>query len=215
MPRTAKKWKYDNVAQLLEALGDIPPERVCMNPPPGTATKRDLIRKGGKRYELVERTLVEKPMGFPESYVGLELAWYLRTYLATNDLGYLGGADALLQIFPNLVRLPDVCFVSWDKTDDGKVSLKPIHEHIPDLIVEVLSPKNTRKEIVRKLDEYFRAGVRQVWIVNPRKRNATIYRSMDETKLIPETGTLDGEEVLPGFQVPLQKLFSRLERPKG
>jgi len=215
MPPTIKKWKYDNIAELLSALGGISPDRVCANPPPGTATRSDLLRKDGKgkRYELVKRTLVEKPMGFPESFLALELAYILRCYLEENDAGFLCGPDVLIRLFLGLVRSPDLCFVAWTLRPDKTVPREPISRLIPELVVEVLSPSNTAKEMQRKRKEYFQAGVRVVWMIDPENYKAEVYTDPDTTIEVPETGTLDGGEILPGFQLSLKKLFSRLERP--
>ncbi|MCI0701648.1 MAG: hypothetical protein L0241_11250, partial [Planctomycetia bacterium] len=61
--------QYEDLGELLKRLGNISPKRICMNPPPGTATERDLIRMHGARrklYELIDGTLVEKGMGHKE-----------------------------------------------------------------------------------------------------------------------------------------------------
>jgi|SRR5438067_13903227 len=115
---------------------------------------------------------------------------------------------------PRLVRAPDVSFVSWAKRPEKTVPSDPISHLIPDLAVEVLSPKNTRGEILRKLKEYLLGGVRVVWVVDPRKRTADVYTAPDKKTSLDESGTLDGGDVLPGFRVPLAKLFERLEKPR-
>ena len=77
MAQTSAKPRFDNIAELLENLGGIPAERVCFDPPPGKATKRDLTRLNARRaklYELIEGTLVEKPMGSPEAQVEIKLS---------------------------------------------------------------------------------------------------------------------------------------------
>ena len=78
----------------------------------------------------------------------------------------------------------------------------------------MLSPKNTRGEILRKLKEYLLGGVRVVWVVDPRKRTADVSSAPDRRTSLDESGTLDGGDVLPGFRVPLAKLFERLEKPR-
>jgi Uma2 family endonuclease len=218
MPRTSKRPRFPNLGAFVKELGDIPLERICYDPPPGTATKRDLIRlhsREDKLYELIDRTLVEKPMGSPESFLEGELVWWFRTYLHTHDVGFLYLPDALIEVLPNLVRGPDVCFVPWTKRPTRTVPTEPISDLIPDLAVEVLSPSNTRGEILRKLKEYFLAGVRVVWVINPRTRSADVYTAPDVRTTLDESGTLDGGDVLPGFRLPLAKLFERLEKPAG
>jgi Uma2 family endonuclease len=207
----------DNLGELLRRLGGIPASRVCLDPPPGRATKRDLVRlhnRGDKLYELVDGTLVEKPMGSPESYIAHELGRLLGNHVADHDLGYMYTTDALIELLPRLVRGPDVCFTSWDKRSERTVpGNKQISDLTPDLVVEVLSPRNTRGEIARKLKEYFLAGVSLVWVIDPKTRAANVYTAPDARTVVPPTGTLDGGNVLPGFRLPLAKLFERLEKP--
>ncbi len=99
------------IADLLESLGGIPARRVLFNPVPGTATERDLIEihdRSNRLYELVDGTLVEKAMGFDESLLGFFLGGALLDYLKAHDLGKPVGADAMMRLFPGLVRIPDV-----------------------------------------------------------------------------------------------------------
>lgn len=217
MSRVAKpRMRFDNVAELLDRLGGVSARRVCLNPLPGTATKADLIRlheQTGKLYELVDRTLVEKPMGYRESHVALELAFYLRLYLMEHDLGFLSGADGFIEILPDLVRGPDSCFVPWTRRPDHAVPDDPISPTVPTLAAEILSPSNRRGETLRKLKEYFLAGVLIVWVIDPAKRTADVYTAPDAKTALGTTGTLDGGDVLPGFQLPLAKLFERLAKP--
>lgn len=217
MPRL-KKPSFDNVEDLVVQLGRVPPRRIRLDPPPGMATKADLLvrhERGGKLYELIDGTLVEKPMGSPESYVAIELGRRIGNHVAESDLGFLYGADALIELIPDLVRGPDVCFISWNQRPDRMVPSNPISQLIPDLVVEVLSPRNTRGEMLRKRKEYFLAGVRIVWEIDPRTRTAVAYTAPDVRVAIPVDGTLDGGDVLPGFRLPLTKLFERLEPPAG
>lgn len=205
----------NNVGELLRRLG-VPASRVCLDPPPGKATKRDLLRLDGrsnKIYELVERTLVEKAMGFPESYLAIELGFIIRTFLEKSDLGILGGPDAMTELIPDLVRAPDVTFISWKRRPERTVPLDPINKLIPSLAVEILSPSNTRREMARKRSEYFRAGVELVWEIDPATRTAEVFTGPDVATAIGAAGTLDGGAVLPGFKLALAKLTERMEKP--
>lgn len=216
-PVVRRKVRHETIGELLKSLGDIPADRVRLDPTPGTATKRDLLRShrvGGGRLELVDNTLVENPMGSPEAFLAFELGFFLRTYLTANDLGFVYGADVLIEVVPGQVRGPDTSFVSWLKRPDRTVPRSPISDLVPDLAVEVLSPKNTRAEIARKLGEYFRGGSRLVWVIDPVKLTAAVYTGPAAATVIPESGTLDGGDVLPGFRLPLAKLFERLEKSK-
>jgi Uma2 family endonuclease len=92
----------------------------------------------------------------------------------------------------------------------------------PDLAVEVLSEGNTREEMERKLKEYFLSEVSVVWFVDPRNRTVRVYTSPDDVTELGEGDTLDGGDVLPGFSVPVARLFADLgdapkpaSKPKG
>ena len=209
------RFRWDTIGELLAALGDIPAERVRFDPTPGTATERDLLRKiaeAGRLMELVDGTLVEKTMGRPESFLAVEIGFHIRTYLAADDLGFVTGTDDLIRILPKQVRGPDVSFTSWLKRPSRTVDRDQISKVIPDLTVEVLSPKNTPAEIARKIGEYFEAGVRLVWVVDHRKETATVYTAPDAATSLDATGALDGGDVLPGFRLSLAALFERVRR---
>jgi Uma2 family endonuclease len=201
------------VAELLKKLGGIPAERVLLDPPPGTATEKDVLaveQREGRLCELVDGVLVEKAMGLAESFLALEIAFLLRWFLAEHDLGFLAGEAGTLRLWPGLVRIPDVSFISWNQFPNRKIPKKPIPDVYPDLAVEVLSRKNTKAEIDRKLHEYFRSGTRLAWVVNPRKRCVSVYTTPDQFRLLKEDESLDGGEVLPGLNVPLREVFARL-----
>src|SRR5262249_41032220 len=86
---------------------------------------------------------------------------------------------------------------------------------VPDLAVEVLSESNTRAEMARKREEYFRAGVQLVWEVDPDVRTVTIYSAPNSFAGLDESQTLDGGTVLPGFTLPIRRWFERASRGGG
>ncbi len=81
----------------------------------------------------------------------------------------------------------------------------------PELVVEVLSESNTRAEMDRKRGEYFAAGVLQVWEFNPDSRNVTVYDADGKVTLLEQGSVLECQSILPGFTLPLQPLFARLD----
>jgi Uma2 family endonuclease len=151
-------------------------------------------------------------MGFAESSLGTYLIRAIGKYLDNHDIGELVGADGMMQIFPNFVRIPDVAFISFDRLPGRKTPSEQVPHIAPDLAVEVISPGNTKKEMARKLKEYFRAGVRVVWFVYRVDRTVTVYSAPDVCETRNEKDMLDGGDVLPGFQLPLAKLFERVPR---
>ncbi|HKB03184.1 MAG TPA: Uma2 family endonuclease [Gemmataceae bacterium] len=204
---------FTYVDELLRQLGGIPASRVRLTPAPGTATLRDLIRfqkKDGRIYELVDGTLVAKPVAFSESNIALILGTALQNFLAETDLGVATGEQGLMRLMPGLARGPDVSFVSWDQLPGHHVPREPVPGLYPDLAVEVLSKGNTRGEMARKRKEYFLAGTRLVWQVNPRKRTVEVYTAPDRFTALTQADTLDGGEVLPGFTLSVRALFVNL-----
>ena len=83
----------------------------------------------------------------------------------------------------------------------------PVWDMVPDLAIEVVSPTNTADEVQDKHLEYFRAGVRQVWVIYPRQREAYIYTSPTQVRILTGDQELDGGDILPGFRLPLAELF--------
>ncbi len=205
----------ETIADLLAQLGDIPAERVRSRPAPGTATERDVIEihdRENRLFELVDGTLVEKVMGFDESIFAVHLARSLLNYLQTHDLGQVVGADGMMRLFPGLVRIPDAAFISWERYPKKKRKRGEIPTVASDLVVEVLSKKNTPREMERKLDEYFRVGVRLIWYVDPKKRTVRVYTARDRSVVLREDQMLDGGDVLPGFALSIRDWFAEAER---
>jgi Uma2 family endonuclease len=205
---------FETAAELVQKLGKIPLERICFTPPPGTATEHDLravMRRSGRLYELVDGTLVEKAMGLSESMIAGQILRKIGNFAEVNDLGIPAGADGTVRLLKGLVRIPDVSFFCWHKLPGRVLPSEPIPDLFPDLAVEVLSETNTPEEMQRKLREYFLAGVRLVWMIDPRKRTADVYTGPDAlAATLDKTQALDGGKVLPGFALPLAELFARL-----
>jgi Uma2 family endonuclease len=216
VPRRRSLFPKDaTLADALKQLGGISPRRVRMYPAPGTATERDLLALLDHRNrlcELVDGILVEKNMGYEEGHLALWLGGLISSYAEEHDLGIAAGADATMRLMPGLVCIPDVSFVGWERLPRRKCPKEPIPHLVPHLAVEVLSEGDTPGEIQRKLKEYFLAGVEVVWIVDPERRRVDTYASPDEPTRLTETDTLDGGHLLPGFAVPLQRLFARVEK---
>jgi Uma2 family endonuclease len=179
---------------------------------PGTATKDDLLKPENKNCELVDETLVEKPVGMRESLLAIWIGHLFQDHVHSRNLGLITGADGTYEVLLGLVRLPDVAFVSWDRLPGRRVPDEPIPNVVPDLAVEVLSPSNTAKEMARKRGEYFRAGVRLVWEIDPRTRTARVYTSETAFADLTTADALDAGSVLPGFQLPLAVVFAELDR---
>jgi Uma2 family endonuclease len=205
----------ETLADLLDRLGHVPPERVRLLPAPGTATVADVVdieRRENRLCELVDGVLVEKAMGYIESMLAAALVAALRTFVLSRNLGLVTGADGMVQLFAGLVRIPDVAYVSWSRVPGGRVPREPVPLLAPDLAIEVLSAGNTDAEMDRKLAEYFGAGVRVVWLVDPRSRTIRVYSGTDAFETLGEERSLDGGQVLPGFALAVREIFAEIDR---
>ena len=210
--------KLRTLEDLLHELGDVPPHRVLMQPPPGTATEQDLLRLIEAEKVLVEMvngTLVEKPVGWIEGVIAMTVGRLIANFVDEHDLGVVSGADGTLKMRGGNIRVPDVTFVAWSSMPGGAMSREAVPMLPPDLAVEVLSESNTRTEMELKRRDYFASGTKLVWQIDPSDRTAAVYRpgAPDEPQLIETAGALDGEDVLRGFRLPLVDVFAKLDRP--
>lgn len=203
------------LADLIDRLGGVAPGRILFQPAPGRATEADLLglkARENRLFELVDGALVEKAMGYRESLLAIALAGFLSAFVVPRNLGLVSGADGLVRLVPGLVRIPDVAFTSWDRLPNRRVPSGSIPDLVPDLAVEIRSEGNTEAELDRKRREYFEAGVRLVWMIDPKSRMVQVFSGPESAATLTADQTLDGGEVLSGFRVELRELFAELDR---
>jgi Uma2 family endonuclease len=203
-----------SLAEVLHELGDVPVERIRF--PLGHATEQDvldLLEAPRKRIcELIDGVLVEKPVGIHESIIASRCSHYLWTYLDEHDLGIAFSPDGPIRIRTGRVRFPDTGFVSWSRIPNEELPDDPILDVIPNLAVEVISKSNTRREMELKLEDYFGAGCQLVWLIYPKTQTALVHTSPTAKKEVAKDQSLDGGKLLPGFTLPLKKLFVKGRR---
>ena len=136
----------------------------------------------------------------------------IRLFLREQPLGQVLASDGILKFLPGKIRIPDVCFISWQRFPKERLPRRPIPLLIPDLVVEVLSETNTQSEMDQKLKLYFEAGVTLVWYVNPATRTAIAYTGPGASMSVGTTEALVGGDVLAGFTLSLEKLFQEADR---
>lgn len=176
---------------------------------PALLTADDLARlqPPNKRSELVRGVLiVREPAGFRHGDVAMNVAIAIGQFVRANHLGRVLAAETGFKIFtdPDTVRAPDVAFVRNDRiTDPVPHGFAPF---APDLAVEVLSPDDRPGDVLEKVADWLTAGTRLVWVVDPDRRLAAVYRMDGSLSLIGEDDALNGEDVLPGFRCPLSEV---------
>ncbi len=207
--------RFTTVGDLIRELG-VPARRVRLDPLPGTASESDLAQINDRKEglcELIDGTLVEKAMGFRKGFLAALFIEFLGPFGRAKDLGIVVGPDSPMRLRRGLVRLPDVSFVSWDQVPNKEIPEESVPSLYPDLAIEIYSRNNTRKEMARKRREYFRAGCQLVWIVYPKTETVEVYTTPTKFTTLNIDGVLNGDHVLPGFKLPLRKIFSAIHRP--
>jgi Uma2 family endonuclease len=205
-------------SEIIAHFGDIPIARICTSPPPGEATEADVIKRhdrDGRLFELIDGTLVEKAMGWQESELAIIIATLLRTFAADKRLGKVFGADGMFRLRPSQIRIPDIAFISKERFAGRSLENTAFWELGCDLAVEVISPSNTRREMERKLGDYFAAGVAIVWLVYPKSREVVVFSSPTAATTLRGDDALDGGSLLPGFSVRVVQLFADLDASKA
>jgi Uma2 family endonuclease len=201
-------------SEVIAHFGDIPIARIRTSPAPGHATESDVIElhdHQDRLCELIDGTLVEKTMGWEESELALIIARLLSNFVAENRLGKVFGSDGMFRLEPEHIRIPDVAFIRKERFVGRTLSRGAFWELGCDLAVEVISPSNTRREMERKLEDYFAAGVQLVWYVYPKTREITVHSSLSQSQTLRGDDLLDGGTVLPGFAVTVEQIFAELD----
>ena len=175
----------------------------------GTALVEDI-----ERYEVIDGVRVERePMGAFETVLASWLCHLINSFaggkklsLAVNEVLFV------LNVPRNLKRRPDVAFVPYARWPTPVMARESAWNVVPDLAVEVVSPSNLAEEIDRKITDYFQAGVRLVWVFYPDSGRVYVYQSPTQVSILERTDTLDGGEVLPGFRLPIVRLYEAVTK---
>jgi Uma2 family endonuclease len=176
--------------------------------PKGTATVEDLLKmpEDGQKYELVNGEIVVSPTGWKHSKIAIKISHILATFLEGHPIGMLAGPDLGVWLSNGNLRSPDITFVRNEKLPKEEDQDK-FAEFVPDLAVEVLSPSDRPQFVEEKIREFLENGVPIVWLVDPKQKTVTEYRSLSETQQYSGDDVISAEPVLPGFSCPISRFF--------
>jgi Uma2 family endonuclease len=180
---------------------------------PVTADELLAMPDDGHRYELVKGELrMAPPPGSEHGEITMNLAGPLYQHVKSNNLGVVYAAETGFKIEsdPDTVRAPDVAFVRRERVKQAG-RLPGYRSGAPDLAVEVLSPSDRTIEVEEKVAEWLEAGARMVWVVSPKLRTVTVYRSLTAITVLTEPDMLDGGDIIPGFRIAVADIFRELE----
>jgi Uma2 family endonuclease len=177
-------------------------------------TDEELLQspRDGRKYERVDGEMRVSPAGGRHGSVIVELTGRLWAFVSERRLGRVLDSSTGFRWpgrkpdRPDNVRSPDVSFVASGRFPEERAPVDFV-TLAPDLVVEVLSPGDRRGDVLEKIGEYLDVGTRLVWVIDPEKRTAAVYRSLTNVRTISETDSLDGENVVPGFSCRLKDLL--------
>ena len=173
---------------------------------PALLTAEELLRLNlpNKRTELVRgRLVVREPAGYVHGDVAMRIGAAILQHVDANSLGRVFAAETgfTLSRGPDTVRAPDVAFIRSERLPSPPP--RGFAELAPDLAVEVLSPGDRPGEVLEKVGDWLNAGTILVWVVDPGRRIARVYRADGSESHVDDDGALEGEALLPGFRLPL------------
>ncbi|MDZ4671545.1 MAG: Uma2 family endonuclease [Phototrophicales bacterium] len=159
----------------------------------------------GRRFELVDGEIIEMPpSSLPNSYIAVRISYFLSGYAIKTGLGHVFGADGGSRLDNNLIRIPDVSFISTTRLVAVTGKLMPP----PDLAVEVVSPD---EDIFRKAREYLYNGVIEVWAIYPQSRELIIFWLDENRQVTTKQYGIDdiirNRAILPDFEMPIRDIF--------
>jgi len=162
-------------------------------------------------YEFVDGRWVEMPpTSAYASLIASDLITFLNGFVRVQGLGR-AGVEILIRLPLNggHQRRPDGIYVSAQRWPLNRPFAESANawDIVPDLALEVVSPSDFAEDLLGKVEEYFQAGVRLVWVVYPRRRLVHVYESLTHIRCLTRSDTLDGGAGVPGFQLPLAQLF--------
>jgi len=166
-------------------------------------------------YEVIDGCIVEKTMGAYECWLASVVFELIHPYIKANPLGRVV-QEMIFDLRPHVdrERRPDVAFVSFERwARDRRIPRVRSWAGIPDVAVEIISRTNTGDEVAEKLEEYFKVGVRQVWVVYPRQSKIYVYTSTTKVRVLAPGDELDGGDVLPGFRLSITELIEQAGEP--
>lgn len=178
--------------------------------PPALVTAEDLLQLhiSDKHVELVRGVLVvREPPGGRHGRIAMNLAVELVNHVRAHQLGVVYAAETgfTLARHPDTVRAPDVAFIRRERLPRPEPVGYP--ELAPDLVVEVLSPGNRPAELLARIADWLSAGTQLVWVIDPERRVARVYREDGTEAIVTPEQPLDGEDVVPGFSCSLQEIL--------
>lgn len=177
-----------------------------------TEAELEALPEDGYIHELVNGELVMSPKNnWQHGDLCARLVMALGMYAQQNRLGAVFDSSTGFWMQNLNCRAPDVSLVRKERLAGLNRREPAFFKSAPDLAVEILSPSMTRRELDERLKDFFESGSKLAWVIDPQREMIEICRSATQRRLLGPGGSLDGEEVLPGFQYAVADLFKDWE----
>lgn len=166
-----------------------------------------LPEEPGRHYELDEGELIVEPSpAFRHNRIRSRIARHLEDFVQKHQLG-LVTIENDFRLSADTVRNPDVAFVTNERLSRMDVDRSPV-DGVPDLAIEVISPKNSAQDMLKKVHQYLDAGCRAVWVFYPNLKLVAVHNSSG-IREVSAPATLQEEKLFPGYlySLPLGPVF--------
>jgi len=173
-------------------------------------TSEDLLKISHKgRYELIEGVVNKmSPSGEKHGFIASKIGFIVSKYVYENKLGITTGAETGYKLSenPDTVKAPDLAFKSSEKVIQGGIA-DNYSSVMPELVVEVNSPSDSYVQVMKKVNLWISAGVKQVWVIDSEDKAVAVYDSEGRCKIFDTDQYLTGGEILPGFKCNVREIF--------
>ena len=165
------------------------------------------LPKDGYKRELLNGEIVMSPAGSEHGRLIMRFATVLNAYIYDHELGETFDGQTGFRMKSRDLLIPDISFVSKTRLKGLHQAPEGFFEGSPDLAIEFRSPSDTPKRFQEKLVQYFENDTVLAWGMNSTRHTVLVYRGPDKVRVLKEGDDLTGEDIVPGFIIPVAKIF--------
>jgi Uma2 family endonuclease len=182
-------------------------------PPKRLPTDEELmdLPKDGYKRELLDGEIVMSPAGSAHGRKIMRFAANFANHVYQHKLGEVFDGQTGFRMRSLDVLSPDISFIAKARLIGLKEAPEGFYEGSPDLAIEFFSPRESKKRMKRKLEQYFENGARLAWVMYSKQRIVAVHRAAENPVMLRESDELSGEEVVPGYCIAVAKIFAGME----
>ena len=162
----------------------------------------------GHKRELLHGEIVMTPAGSEHGGEIAQFIVFFGGYVYQRRLGRVFDGQTGFRMKSRDVLSPDISFVIASRLRELGGTPKGFFEGSPDLAIEFLSPKESKKRLQQKLVQYFENGTKLAWVMNSKLGTVAVYHDPETVEVLKGADVLSGESVAPGFTIAVAKIFA-------